>query len=79
MKKIFMIILIMTSCSVEQSVVVTKKVTFRDTTRHYNPEIDMSKWSLFEKALFNSWDEMSEEDKSFFKSCLIGSDTTNLK
>ena len=79
MKKIFMIILIMTSCSVEQSVVVTKKVTFRDTTRHYNPEIDISKLSLFEKALFNSWDEMSEEDKNFFKSCLIGSDTTNLK
>lgn len=79
MKKIFMIILIMTSCSVEQSVVVTKKVTFRDTTRHYNPQIDISKLSLFEKALFNSWDEMSEEDKNFFKSCLIGSDTTNLK
>ena len=74
-----MIILIMTSCSVEQSVVVTKKVTFRDTTRHYNPEIDISKLSLFERALFNSWDEMSEEDKNFFKSCLIGSDTTNLK
>ena len=79
MRKIFMIILIMTSCSVEQSVVVTKKVTFRDTTRHYNPEIDISKLSLFERALFNSWDEMSEEDKNFFKSCLIGSDTTNLK
>lgn len=79
MKKIFMIILIMTSCSVEQSVVVTKKVTFRDTTRNYNPEIDISKLSLFERALFNSWDEMSEEDKNFFKSCLIGSDTTNLK
>ncbi len=79
MKKIFMIILIMTSCSVEQSVVTTKKVTFRDTTRHYNPEIDISKLSLFERALFNSWDEMSEEDKNFFKSCLIGSDTTNLK
>lgn len=79
MKKIFMIILIMTSCSVEQSVVPTKKVTFRDTTRNYNPEIDISKLSLFERALFNSWDEMSEEDKNFFKSCLIGSDTTNLK
>ena len=74
-----MIILIMTSCSVEQSVVPTKKVTFRDTTRNYNPEIDISKLSLFERALFNSWDEMSEEDKNFFKSCLIGSDTTNLK
>lgn len=79
MKKILLLILLLSSCHLQHEVVATKKVTFKDTTRHYNPEIDMSKWSIFEKALFNSWDEMSEADKEFFKSCLIGSDTTNLK
>ena len=29
-------------------------------------------WSIFEQALYNTWDEMKEEDKKFFTSCLIG-------
>jgi hypothetical protein len=78
MKKILILILIITSCRV-QPVVVSKKVTLRDTTRDYNPEIDMSGWTLFEKALFNTWDEMSDSDKEFFKSCLIGPDTLKLR
>jgi uncharacterized protein YcfL len=50
------------------------KTNTQHTTRSYpaNEKIDMSNWSIFEQALYNTWDEMKEEDKKFFTSCLIG-------
>ena len=44
------------------------------TTRSYpqNETIDLSKLSRFERAVYNTWAEMSEEDKKFFESSLIG-------
>lgn len=44
------------------------------TTRSYpqNQTIDLSKLSLFERAVYNTWAEMTEEDKKFFESALIG-------
>jgi hypothetical protein len=50
------------------------KTNNQHTTRSYpaNEKIDISKLSIFEQALYNTWDEMKEEDKDFFKSCLIG-------
>lgn len=44
------------------------------TTRSFpqNETIDLSKLSRFERALYNTWSEMSEEDKKFFESSLIG-------
>lgn len=44
------------------------------TTRSYpqNEKIDLSKLSRFERAVYNTWAEMSEEDKKFFESSLIG-------
>lgn len=50
------------------------KINDQHTTRSYphNEKIDMSSWSIFEQALYNSWNEMKEEDKKFFTSCLIG-------
>ena len=38
----------------------------------YHEIMDLSKLSIFEQALLNSWSEMTEEDKTFIKSCLIG-------
>jgi len=74
-----MILLLIVLLSCKQSEVVTQPKLNRDTTRTYNPEIDLSKLSLFERALFNSWDEMTEEQKTFFKQCLIGSDSLKIK
>lgn len=74
-----MILLLIVLLSCKQSEVVTQPKLNRDTTRTYNPEIDFSKLSLFERALFNSWDEMTEEQKTFFKQCLIGSDSLKIK
>lgn len=50
------------------------KTNNQHTTRSYptNEKIDISKLSIFEQALYNTWAEMKEEDKNFFKSCLIG-------
>lgn len=44
------------------------------TTRSYpqNEKIDLSKLSRFERAVYNTWSEMSEDDKKFFESSLIG-------
>ena len=44
------------------------------TTRSYpqNEKIDLSKLSRFERAVYNTWSEMSEEVKKFFESSLIG-------
>jgi hypothetical protein len=44
------------------------------STRSYpqNEPIDLSKLSRFERALYNTWSEMGEEDKKFFESSLIG-------
>lgn len=74
-----MILLLIVLLSCKQAEVVTQPKLNRDTTRTYNPEIDLSKLSLFERALFNSWDEMTEEQKTFFKQCLIGSDSLKIK
>ena len=37
----------------------------------YHETMDLSKLSRFERALYNTWSEMTEEDKTFIKSCLI--------
>lgn len=77
MRLIILLLIVLLSC--KQSEVVTQPKLNRDTTRTYNPKIDFSKLSLFERALFNSWDEMTEEQKTFFKQCLIGSDSLKIK
>ncbi|MFM7664179.1 MAG: hypothetical protein ACKO68_06600, partial [Bacteroidota bacterium] len=53
---------------------VMKTYPTQHTTRDYpyHDTIDLSKLSRFERALYNSWSELTEEEKTFFKNCLIG-------
>jgi len=83
MKKIFLISLLsllIVSCKTSKHAgcdaysLNELKTKNQHTTRSFptNEKIDISKLSIFEQALYNTWDEMKEEDKDFFKSCLIG-------
>jgi hypothetical protein len=38
-----------------------------------NNEIDLMKLTPFERALINTWSEMTEEEQNKIKSCLISS------
>ena len=68
------------SCSASKEVAktssnsVSKTYPTHHTTRDYpyHETMDMSKLSIFEQALLNSWSEWTKEEKTFFKSCLIG-------
>jgi hypothetical protein len=61
-----------TSCDAYGS--LQNKSQKEHTTRSYPQDetIDLSKLSRFERALYNTWSEMSEEEKKFFESSLIG-------
>jgi len=83
--KISLIILssvfLMVRCSTPSQLMQTQSISQNSvefpqqhTTRDYpyHETMDLSKLSRFERALYNSWSELTEEEKIFFKSCLIG-------
>jgi len=59
-----------TQSTTQNSVAFPKQYTTRDYP--YHETMDLSKLSRFERALYNSWSELTEAEKTFFKSCLIG-------
>ena len=77
-QSIFTVVLfLITSCNMHQQLTKTTP-TRTDSSRQLNTNIDVSKMTRFERAVYNSWNDLSEEDKTFFKECLIG-DTSKIK
>lgn len=72
-------VILVSSCGVYKTnpVVPNNPVVYEEhTTRSFpiNSDIDLSGLSRFERALINSWDDFTEEQKEFFKSSLISNE-----